>query len=418
MVNPEPSASRTDRVEAFGKTIAKYATIVTVFISAAVPLTEWIRGFSNQKIKEAEGRTTLAVTYLDRIASKETNGADRIMYLGALSKLDGHPLQGWATEQLGTEKNELAERKAAARNLEEALNKANAAGSNIAKIQSDIDLTLLKLNQADNKKDVDDLSKTLSDLYAARNKTRAEIVTQANNISTAAATLSQSSQQQQIAQSVSDATAKAQDISKLVSLAATITTNLTVADDLDKLTPDVVKSCWPAVPIDNVNQNLPLIKTALKEYGLTDKPMLMAAMAILRINSERFAPFTETPNRFNTRGGTPFDAYENRAALGNTEPGDGAKYIGRGFIGLTGKANYKSFGQQLGIEQELLRNPDIANQPDVAARILASYLKRYSDPMRSALLAGDYARGLRLVTGGASDLPTFESMAKCVASQL
>jgi hypothetical protein len=43
------------------------------------------------------------------------------MYLGALSKLDGHPLQGWATEQ-ATEKNELAERKAAARSLEEALN--------------------------------------------------------------------------------------------------------------------------------------------------------------------------------------------------------------------------------------------------------------------------------------------------------
>src|SRR5690349_17052400 len=100
MLNPEPAAPRVDRVEAFGKTIAKYAAIVTVFISAAVPLTEWVRGFTNQKIKEAEGRTTLAVTYLDRIASKETNGADRVMYLGALSKLDGHPLQGWATEQL------------------------------------------------------------------------------------------------------------------------------------------------------------------------------------------------------------------------------------------------------------------------------------------------------------------------------
>ena len=54
----------------------------------------------------------------------------------------------------------------------------------------------------------------------------------------------------------------------------------------------------------------------------------------------------------------------------------------------------------------------------VAARILASYLKRYSDPMRSALLAGDYARGLRLVTGGTSDLAMFEGMAKCVASKL
>lgn len=416
MVNPEPAAPRPDRVEAFGKTIAKYAAIVTVFISVAVPLTEWVRGFTNQKIKEAEGRTTLAVTYLDRIASKETNGADRVMYLGALSRLDGHPLQGWATEQLATEKNELAERKAAARSLEEALNKANAAGSDIARIQSDIDLTLLKLNQADNKKDVDELSKTLSDLYAQRNRTRVEIVTQANRISTAAATLSQSSQQQ-TAQTVNDATAKAQDIGKLVSLASTITTSLTVADDLDKLTPDIVKSCWPAVPIDNVNQNLPLIKTALKEYGLTDRPMLIAAMAILRINSERFAPFTETQNRFNTRV-VPFDAYENRAALGNTEPGDGAKYIGRGFIGLTGKANYKYYGQQLGIEQELLRNPDTANQPDVAARILASYLKRYSDPMRSAMLAGDYARGLRLVTGGTSDLALFESTAKCAAAKL
>lgn len=416
MVNPEPAAPPTDRVEAFGKAIAKYAAIVTVFVSVAVPLTEWVRGFTNQKIKEAEQRTTLAVTYLDRIASKETNGADRVMYLGALSKLDGHPLQGWASEQLATERNELAERKAAARSLEEALNKANAAGSDIARIQSDIDLTLLKLNQADNKKDVDDLSKALSDLYARRNSTRAEIVAQANRISTAAATLSQSSPQQ-TAQSVNDATAKAQDISKLVSLASTITTSLTVADDLDKLTPEIVKSCWPAVPIDNVNQNLPPIKTALKEYGLTDKPMLSAAMAIVRINSERFAPFTETQNRFNTRA-TPFDAYENRAALGNTEPGDGAKYIGRGFIGLTGRSNYKYYGQQLGIEQELLRTPETANQPDVAARILASYLKRYSDPMRSALLAGDYARGLRLVTGGTSDLANFEGMAKCVAAKL
>jgi hypothetical protein len=38
--------------------------------------------------------------------------------------------------------------------------------------------------------------------------------------------------------------------------------------------------------------------------------------------------------------------------------------------------------------------------------------------MRSAMAAGDHARGLRLVTGGTSDLAMFESMAKCVASKL
>jgi predicted chitinase len=87
-------------------------------------------------------------------------------------------------------------------------------------------------------------------------------------------------------------------------------------------------------------------------------------------------------------------------------------------ISLTGRSNYRDFGQQPGIERELPRNPDTANQPEVAARIPASCLKRHSDPMRSAMAAGDHARGLRLVTGGTSDLAMFEGMAKCVASKL
>src|SRR5262245_10056857 len=107
----QDSAAPNDRVASLGKTFAGYAALVTAFISVAVPATEWIRGFSNQKIKESEGRTTMAVTYLDRIASKQTDGADRIMYLGALSKLDDHPLQQWAKDQLAVEQKQLDERK-------------------------------------------------------------------------------------------------------------------------------------------------------------------------------------------------------------------------------------------------------------------------------------------------------------------
>src|SRR5437660_554846 len=42
-------------------------------------------------------------------------------------------------------------------------------------------------------------------------------------------------------------------------------------------------------------------------------------------------------------------AYENRADLGNTQPGDGPLFKGRGLIQLTGRANYKSVGDKLSL---------------------------------------------------------------------
>jgi putative chitinase len=51
--------------------------------------------------------------------------------------------------------------------------------------------------------------------------------------------------------------------------------------------------------------------------------------------------------------------------MGNTEDGDGAKYIGRGLIQLTGKDNYKAFGEAIG--EDLVANPQLVEEPRYAA---------------------------------------------------
>jgi glycosyl hydrolase family 19 (putative chitinase) len=66
-----------------------------------------------------------------------------------------------------------------------------------------------------------------------------------------------------------------------------------------------------------------------------------------------------------------FMRYEGRRDLGNTQPGDGPRYHGRGPIQLTGRANYRSAGRDLGLDLE--RNPEKAADPDVAFRIAGWY---------------------------------------------
>lgn len=59
--------------------------------------------------------------------------------------------------------------------------------------------------------------------------------------------------------------------------------------------------------------------------------------------------------------------------LGNTAPGDGWKYRGRGPLQLTGKANYAEMGKALGID--LVGNPDLAADPRIGLQIACEFWK-------------------------------------------
>jgi len=61
--------------------------------------------------------------------------------------------------------------------------------------------------------------------------------------------------------------------------------------------------------------------------------------------------------------------------MGNTEIGDGFKYRGRGYIGITGKAMYAKASQALFGDDRLVKDPDLLNNPQVAAEATAWYME-------------------------------------------
>lgn len=77
---------------------------------------------------------------------------------------------------------------------------------------------------------------------------------------------------------------------------------------------------------------------------------------------------------YDIKGNRPAKAKE----LGNLTPGDGAKYPGRGYVQLTGKKNYALATKklrELGLDVDLVANPDLAMRPDVAALVMAIGMK-------------------------------------------
>lgn len=66
-------------------------------------------------------------------------------------------------------------------------------------------------------------------------------------------------------------------------------------------------------------------------------------------------------------GASYFAKYDERKELGNTEPGDGARFAGRGLIQVTGRANYMAASKALFADDRLLKMPELLEQPEWAA---------------------------------------------------
>lgn len=89
-------------------------------------------------------------------------------------------------------------------------------------------------------------------------------------------------------------------------------------------------------------------------------------------------------------------AYEGRKDLGNTEPGDGRKFKGRGLIQITGRSNYKACGDALGVD--LISDPEALESPDNACSSAAWFWD--SKRLNESADIGDILRITKKINGG------------------
>lgn len=174
------------------------------------------------------------------------------------------------------------------------------------------------------------------------------------------------------------------------------------------ITVDRVAEIFPYTPIGSISRNLPHVVDALERYDMLEKPLVIIALATIRAETEPFEPIDELPSRFNTSPrGHLFDLYDYRRDLGNQGPPDGARFRGRGFVQLTGRANYRALGRFIGVGERLLRAPELANDPSIAATVLVAFLSMRRRRLKEALVERDWRRARRLVNGGSHGLERF-----------
>lgn len=118
------------------------------------------------------------------------------------------------------------------------------------------------------------------------------------------------------------------------------------------ITEQQIRAMMPSAG-NRLTPHLPYIGPALEAGGITTPQRIAAFMAQLAHESGEYRYMEEIADG---------SAYEGRADLGNTQPGDGRRYKGRGPIQITGRANYAAAGKAMGLP--LVEHPELLAMPE------------------------------------------------------
>ena len=141
------------------------------------------------------------------------------------------------------------------------------------------------------------------------------------------------------------------------------------------MTPEQLAQCTGA-RIDRASACLPHIEAAMAAYYIDLTPARQAMfLANVGVESGGLHWLTEL------WGPTPAQQrYEGRADLGNTQPGDGSKFRGHGYLQTTGRHNHAAVRDRLRTKFPDMDVPDFEEHPELLA-----------DPLWAAYSAADFA---------------------------
>jgi predicted chitinase len=164
-----------------------------------------------------------------------------------------------------------------------------------------------------------------------------------------------------------------------------------------------LRGIMPNLAAQKLQLYLPHLNTAMQAYGVNTMLRTAAFVAQLAHESAEF--------RFMEEIWGPIPAqirYEPTSdlakRLGNTQPGDGKRFKGRGPIQITGRFNYKKYGDLLGVD--LTGQPELAAQPAVAFSTAGLFWKTNG---LNELADGDqFVSITKRINGGTNGLPDRE----------
>ena len=144
------------------------------------------------------------------------------------------------------------------------------------------------------------------------------------------------------------------------------------------ITEEQLKKIFPNAKTEKIKFYTEAFNRVFPKYEIDTHRRIATFLGQVGIESGELRYDKELPSKWNKKNPNDVNEptgtlYEGRVNLGNKMAGDGPKYIGRGILQLTGRANYASMSAKIGYD--LVNKPELACNAEISTRIACQYFK-------------------------------------------